>query len=168
MAVIALGMTLSANPAFGCANPLAAKQGGLRNFPGFAQAYRESQTTSTSIVGLWHVQYTSDGQPFYEALDEWHGDGTEFENANVPPAVGNICLGVWKQTENGEARLNHIGWTFDANGNSTGYFTLTETNRVGPKGNAYRGRFDYKQYDVNGKLLGEAKGTQVATRITVK
>ena len=166
--VIALGMAFAANLAFGCANPLVAKQGGVRMLPGFAQAYQESQTGSNSIAGLWHVSYTSGGQPFYDALDQWHGDGTEFENADVAPGGGNICLGVWKQDAHGNVKLNHIGWTFDSDGNGSGYFTLTETNRVGKNGKTYQGHFDYKQYDVNGKLLGEATGTQKATRITVK
>ena len=50
-----------------------------------------------SIVGLWHTMYTADGSLFAETLKEWHSDGTEFENVNHNPAIGSICVGVWKQ-----------------------------------------------------------------------
>ncbi len=50
------------------------------------------------IVGLWHVVYTAGGKVFNETLDQWHSDGTEFENAFLAPAQGNICFGVWKPT----------------------------------------------------------------------
>ena len=50
-----------------------------------------------SIVGLWHVVYTAGGSTFNETLDQWHSDGTEFENAWLPPDTGNICFGVWKE-----------------------------------------------------------------------
>ena len=37
-----------------------------------------------SIVGLWHVTYTtSDNELFQKSLDMWHSDGTELETANV-------------------------------------------------------------------------------------
>src|SRR6202022_2857714 len=63
-----------------------------------------------SIVGLWHVLYTATYDiifppggsypptpfPFVESFKTWHGDGTEFENAFLPPSGGNICFGVWK------------------------------------------------------------------------
>jgi len=91
-----------------------------------------------SIVGLWYVAYAVDGNPLYDALDQWHSDGTEFENANLPPAEGNICLGVWKQTGPRTAKLHHIGLNFDANGNPIGHFTLDETNTVSRDGNTYK------------------------------
>src|SRR5262249_8844116 len=72
---------------------------------------------SNSIVGLWHVTYTADGQLFYEAFDEWHSDGTEFESANAVPNEGNVCVGVWKEVGTQNVHLSHIGWTFDTNGN---------------------------------------------------
>lgn len=53
-----------------------------------------------SIVGLWHVNYTGTVDdnfppgnpaptpfPFLQSYKTWHGDGTEFENAFLPPAA---------------------------------------------------------------------------------
>ena len=123
--------------------------------------------SSTSIVGLWHVSYESGGELFYEAFDQWHSDGTEFENAYAIPTEGNVCEGVWKQVAPGTVRLNHIGWNFDPSGNPAGTFTLTETNILSQDGVTYKGSFDYKLFDVDGTLQDEIKGTLTATRITV-
>ena len=67
---------------------------------GAAGAEEESYSDGDAdpIVGLWHVVYTSGGKLFNETLDQWHSDGTEFENAFLAPAQGNICFGVWKPT----------------------------------------------------------------------
>src|SRR5215469_9025991 len=79
-----------------CGDPVHSRQGLIPRMPVIAQpSGRLGPTNNKSIVGLWHVTYTAGGQLFYEAFDEWYSDGTEFENANLPPAEGNICFGVW-------------------------------------------------------------------------
>jgi hypothetical protein len=127
----------------------------------------DARDNKDSIVGLWHVIYTADGQTLYESFDQWHSDGTELENPNLPPATGPLCVGVWKQVGLRTFRLHHVGWNFDINGNSLGTFTLDESNTVDPHGRTYQGSFDLKFYDVNGNLVQEVTGTQTATRITV-
>lgn len=145
--------------------------GVVRNLQFFApQNHQVPQTTNdnNSIVGLWHVNYTdSNGVPFLETFDMWHSDGTEFETANSAPATGNYCLGVWKQIGPRTVQLNHIGWAFNPDGSSAGYFTITETNTLNPGGDTYTGTFDFKVYDINGNLVFETTGTQLAKRITV-
>ena len=112
-----------------CGDPKAFSLFGAPKMPFLAQMAGEvSPADSNSIVGLWHVTYESGGEEFYEAFDQWHSDGTEFENAYVIPTEGNVCEGVWKQVASHTIRLSHIGWNFDANGNPAGTFTLTETN----------------------------------------
>ena len=122
-----------------------------------------------SIVGLWHVVYTSGGSVFNETLDQWHSDGTEFENAYLAPAQGNICFGVWKSTGSRTVRLHHIGWTFDptSTGTANGTFTLDEDNTVSSDGKSYTGTFTFKTFDLKGNPGTEASGTIAATRITV-
>lgn len=122
---------------------------------------------SSSIVGLWHVTYESGGALFYEAFDQWHSDGTEFENAYAIPTEGNVCEGVWKQIGPNTVRLNHIGWNFDSSGNPAGSFTLVENNVLSQDGTSYSGTFDYKLFDVNGTLLAEITGMLRAERLTV-
>jgi hypothetical protein len=128
----------------------------------------ETARNKNSIVGLWHVTYTAGGNPLYEAFDQWHGDGTELENPNLAPATGPLCVGVWKHAGPRTFRLHHVGWNFDANGNSLGIFTLKETNTLGPEGNSYQGTFRLTFFDVDGNIVDELTGTQKATRITVK
>jgi hypothetical protein len=124
-----------------------------------------------SIVGLWHVVYTAGGSTFNETLDQWHSDGTEFENAWLPPDTGNICFGVWKEVAPRMVRLHHIGWLFTPGGTpptASGTFTLDEANTVSRDGNAYTGTFTFKTFDITGAPTGvEVMGTIAATRITV-
>jgi hypothetical protein len=162
LAATAAVMFFVATPAnASCGDPGKAKSGVATTMPFLTQTNAGTNSPKSSIVGLWHVTYTSEGQLFYEAFDLWHSDGTEFEVANLPPAEGNVCMGVWKQ--NGQTvELDHVGWAFDNNGNSIGTFTLTEKNVV--NGNTYTGVFDYKAFDVNGNLIQEVNGTLSATR----
>jgi len=120
-----------------------------------------------SIVGLWHTNYTADNAPFAETFKEWHSDGTEFENVNHNPAVGSVCVGVWKMVGARKVRLHHLGFLFNADGTSAGTFIVDETDTVGTPGSSYVGAFTFSTYDVNGNLTGQVKGTVAATRITV-
>jgi hypothetical protein len=151
-----------------------------------------------TIVGLWNVIYTAKSAPpppafpatpfqFAESFKTWHGDGTEFENAFLPPA--NICFGVWKDLGDGRVKLHHIGLMFGTEGNPPAYvgtppeyvtniFTVDETNKVAPNGKNYSGYFDFKlylptacsnnggSYTCTGTPLAEITGTTFGTRIT--
>jgi hypothetical protein len=123
-----------------------------------------------TIVGLWHTTYTtSSNAPFGVSLKEWHSDGTEFENIDHSAVVGNVCFGVWKPVGFRTVRLHHTGWTFDDNGNPTGFFTIDETDTIAPNGMSYSGNFDFKVFDTNGDYISgsETTGTIAASRITV-
>jgi hypothetical protein len=150
-----------------CHDPRAAASGAPSHMSFVKATDGGDDQGNVSIVGLWHVVYSVDGQLFYEAFDTWHADGTEIESANASPLGGNVCMGVWKQAPSGLVKLNHIGWDFDGMGNSAGYFTITEKNTVGPKGNTYTGTFTYSAYDQNGVFQGDISGTLTATRISV-
>lgn len=166
-AVLALGLLMASGGAKAGCDP--------RDFghfqvklPSFVKA---SGYGPRSIAGLWHAVYAAtDGTTFgYQSFDVWHEDGTEFESADIPPVVGALCVGVWRQ--NGTSvTLNHFGWTWDPSGlNPTGSFNLTLNVTVGPNGNSYQGTFDFKPYDINGNFepSGEHKGTVSGTRITM-
>jgi hypothetical protein len=157
-----------------CGSFLGPHPGAPVHMPMLAQAESETQDSlqdaKDPIVGLWTVVYTAGGKTFNETIDQWHSDGTEFENAFVPVAGGNICFGVWKATGPRSVRLHHIGWTYDAvnGGTANGIFTLDENNTVSRDCKTYTGTFTFKAYDLKGNLLGEAvTGTMLATRITV-
>lgn len=130
------------------------------------------QKSSASIVGLWHVVYTAGGSVFNVTLDQWHSDGTEFENAWLPPDTGNICFGVWKEVAPRTVHLHHVGWLFTPGSTpptASGVFTLDEVNKVSRDGSIYTGAFTFKTYNINGTPTGVVvKGTILARRITVQ
>ena len=137
----------------------------------------------TSIVGLWYVIYTATSAPppplfptppftFAETYKTWHGDGTEFENAFLPPGGGNICFGVWKDLGHRSVKLHHIGLMFAPDGKISHIFTVDETDTVASDGKTYEGTFDFKLFDPTnvfgtGPASAEVTGTTAGTRITV-
>lgn len=119
-----------------------------------------------SILGLWHATYVnSDGSPAFQSFKFWHPDGTEWESSNVSPLDGNVCVGVWKETQAGTIRLHHLGWSYTS-GIPTGSLTIDEINTVAPDGRTYSGTHTITFYDLNGNVIQQKKGTQTAKRIT--
>ncbi|MFZ0663669.1 MAG: hypothetical protein WAM66_13320 [Acidobacteriaceae bacterium] len=157
----------TANAKAACSDPRGGSMDPM-HFPSVAQG---PNGWGASIVGLWHVTYTIGDTTalFGESFDEWHSDGTEFENIDHSPGSGNICFGVWRQIAPRTVRLHHIGWTFAEDGTLTGTFTLDEVNVVGLRGMTYSGLFTFKVYDTNGDYVSgsEVTGKTAATRITV-
>jgi hypothetical protein len=136
------------------------------------------------IVGLWHLIYTANSASpsnafpptpfqFLESFKTWHADGTEFENAFLPPTGGNICFGVWKELGHGSVKLHHIGLMFDSMGRVSNIFTVDERDTVASNGKTYSGTFDFKLWPPSfdavgvGSPLAEVTGTTLGTRITV-
>ncbi len=142
----------------------------------------EDSNKHASIVGLWHLIYTATSASgpfpptpfqFLESFKTWHADGTEFENAFLPPAGGNICFGVWKDLGHGGVKLHHIGLMFASDGSVSNIFTVDETDTVASNGKTYIGTFDFKLWPPSfdavgiGSPLAEVTGTTAGTRITV-
>ena len=135
-----------------------------------------------TIVGLWNVVYTASYATapfptppfqFLESYKTWHHDGTEFENAFLPPEAGNICFGVWKEIGKNSVKLHHIGLMFGSDGSISNVFTVDEEDTVSKDGKTYSGTFDFKLFDASdvlgtGAPIAEVKGTTAATRITVQ
>jgi hypothetical protein len=181
--------TASDANAAGCADPYKAGAGAAPApaIP-FVTPHADGEWNEhATIVGLWHVNFTATSDdnfppggptpptpfPFVESFKTWHADGTEFENAFLPPAGGNICYGVWKDLGKGTVKLHHIGLMFNSDGSLSAIFTDDETNTVASDGKTYKGMFDFKlwppSYDAVGvgKPIAEVKGTTAATRVTV-
>jgi hypothetical protein len=130
-----------------------------------SQARNTTAAAAPSIIGLWHAIHTVGGQVFFTSLDQWNAGGTELEMADGAPAAGNICLGVWTQGANNAVSLFHVGYTFDNNGNSTGFFTLTATDTVNAKNDTFTGPFVANFYDNKYNLLQTFSGQTVARRL---
>jgi hypothetical protein len=120
---------------------------------------------ANSIVGTWVVNYTVEGNPFGTAYIQWHNDGTEWENIDLPIPGGNICMGSWVQVDGKHVSRYHVGWLY-TDGTLSGYFTETETDKVARDGMSYAGTNEQKVYDLDGNLLADVTGTSSAVKIT--
>ena len=124
---------------------------------------RNGQNAGESIVGTWHVVYTTAGVKSGEAFIQWHNDRTEWENINYPVLGGNICLGSWKMVDRTHVFRNHFGWLYN-NGVLAGYFNETETDEVAWDGNSYTGINETTLHFLSGPPV-VLTGTATATRI---
>ena len=121
----------------------------------------------TSIVGLWHVQFTVGDQTIQEAFQIWNVGGTEVHNPNVDPRTGNVCLGVWRHAKNGAFKLAHRVWRYDENGTFMGTINLSETLTLGEDGKTHSGSFVLDFYDPSGNFQFEVPGNVTGERISV-
>ena len=173
-----LAVSFGVTSAFADCSSMAGMKSTVIGFPALSSANGQTagenadeadHSRNHPIVGLWHVIYTAGGSLFAESLKQWHSDGTEFENVDHNPAVGSICLGVWKEVGTRTVRLHHIGWLFNADGSPGGFFFEDETDTVAENGRSYTGRFTFRTFTQQGKFTGfEVTGTIAARRITVK
>ena len=156
------------------------------NQPGNHQDDEQSGQPVT-IVGLWHVVYTATYStsgplpvpivppgsfPLVQSYKTWHSDGTEFDNAFLPPSAGNICYGVWKDLGHRTVKEHHVGLMFAPDGSLANIFTEDEIDTVAADGKTYEGTFDQKLFEPTdvfgtGPVVQEIRGTTAATRITV-
>jgi hypothetical protein len=189
-AIAVLGLLFAAGGAQaggGCAVPN--KTGAAPAIPfvspqGAGQPEGEESHGTSDIVGLWHLNYTAETEtgapifppvpfPFLESFKMWHADGTEFENAFMPPTGGNICFGVWKDLGHGTVKLHHIGLMFGADGSVSNIFTVDEKDTVSDDCKTYTGHFDFRLWPPSfdavgvGTPIAEVTGKTLGTRITV-
>jgi hypothetical protein len=118
------------------------------------------------LVGLWQETVTAGGQVVDQSFQAFHSDGTEEINDITPPAEGNTCLGVWVVTGPHTAKLKHVAWDFDANGNLTGTVVI-RSNITMVNENKFTAAYTIYYYDTSGKLTTQFTGEVQGTRITV-
>ncbi|MGC1387523.1 MAG: hypothetical protein WA807_05895 [Steroidobacteraceae bacterium] len=123
--------------------------------PGFVQTSFEE---GPAIVGTWEfewrakddVQFT-DGTLIDFGTIQWHEDGTEITiSGGRTPAVGDVCMGSWRQVGFSKFRLTHVAMGYGPPpGPATGYgglAVLDMTVTVDPSGDSYHGYFTLTQY----------------------
>jgi hypothetical protein len=133
-------------------------------------------TKPPSIVGLWHVVFTTTsndiGIPPGAVVDDayvtWHSDGTELMNSSRPPVTGSFCMGVWTQGPPRSYKLKHIALAWDNTGTHfIGPAIVLEDVTLDVKDDSYEGTFTFDQYAADGTTrLAHIEGTLAATRIT--
>ena len=128
-------------------------------------------SNNSSIVGLWRTTFISAGALWDEGFEQWHSDGTELAIDNaVPPLLGNVCVGVYKQSGPHTYSLRHVTWNWGASGAPlAGNFLLLMTVTLDPHGNTFSGNFVSDSFDTFGVVIPELhfEGTVSAERITV-
>lgn len=137
-------------------------------------------SSSPSIVGLWNVQFVSQGNTGHNpsipdgavidwGFNQWHSDGTELLNSGGHAAnTGNFCMGVWGQTGFLTFELNHFALSYDAtSGALLNVVNLREQDTLSPSGDSYTGTFTLDVYDPNGSHVDHLAGTVTGTRVTV-
>jgi len=172
-ACIVLLVGLSASASASCGDSLSAMAAGAaavhsQSPPIQPNSVSAGDNVGKTMVGLWHIQFTIDGQTIQEAYQLWNAGGTEVHNPNVDPRTGNVCLGVWKHAPHGAYKLAHRVWNYDASGNFLGTIHLSETVTVGDGGNTHSGSFTLDFYDPSGNFLFEVAGKVKAERISVE
>jgi hypothetical protein len=139
-------------------------------------------SAGSSIVGMWHVTFTAegnpggppDGTPIDNALVTWHADNTEIMNSARPPQDGQFCMGVWEQVGPLKYRLNHFAWSGNDTenapsgiGNPAGPTHITEQVTLGSGGKHFTGHFTLDAYDLTGNVVAHIVGKVEGTRITM-
>jgi hypothetical protein len=144
----------------GVRNPLAA---GRPSFAAGAAAAAaaaadDDRGPATSPVGLWKMRYLIGTGPdlFDESFQQFHAGGTETMLSNIlPPSLGNVCLGIWKQTGARTFKITHRGWNWNPDGTLAGTFLLSGTMRLDRRGDSFSGTWVSDSLDTAGNVIPE-------------
>jgi hypothetical protein len=195
-AVAILASTVVAAPALACQNPSFTTPKAARL--GAAQEPRPASTADgvtavsadyalvgnqgipASIVGMWHTILRlggANGPVYDEVLEQFHSDGTELLISNgLPPALGNVCIGVWQLVGARTYKLRHMTWNwappdggFGVPGTFAGHFELEATFRLDQRGRTFEGTWSAKNFDTSGEHIAalDAEGVVRGVRLTV-
>ena len=125
-----------------------------------------------SIVGLWNTQFLLGDGPdlFDESFQQFQSGGTEMMlSRGLPPVLGNVCVGVWKQTGPRTFKLKHTAWNWNLDGSFVGIFVMEATLKLDRRGASYTGTWSADNLTPSGEPIpGEHfEGIVRGTRITV-
>jgi hypothetical protein len=179
IAVVGLSLTFAAEARAACFAKGRTQAAALNAGMPFVQASASvpidelSGAHHQSIVGLWKTTFLAGDGPdvLYEGFQQWHTGGTELMVDNgVPPAFGNVCVGVWKQIGSRTYRLRHVTFNWDEQGRSTGTFVMQMTVTLDRRGNRYTGKYVSDSFDLAGIVIPElhVEGVVRSVRITVE
>jgi hypothetical protein len=132
----------------------------------------DQDQNDASIVGLWNSQFLlGDGPDLFDhSFQQFHSDGTEMMlSRGLPPALGNVCVGVWKQTGPRTYKLKHTAWNWNLEGSFVGIFVMEVTLKLDRRGASYTGTWSADNLTPSGEPIpGEHfEGIVRGTRITV-
>ena len=129
-------------------------------------------SSPSPVVGMWHTLFLLGNGPdrYDESLQQFHADGTEMMLSNgLPPALGNVCVGIWKHTGGRSLKVKHMAWNWEANGTFAGTFIMEIELRVSGDGRTFEGSWTADSYDPAGDVIPamHAEGVTRGRRISV-
>src|SRR5580704_2810536 len=105
-------------------------------------------TTVANPIGMWNIQYISQGNGSHTppipdgaqvdfGYNLWHSDGTEILNSGAhAPATQNFCMGVWARTGMFTYEVNHFALSYNATtGGLANKVNIREQITLSPSGN---------------------------------
>ena len=122
----------------------------------------QADPLNPSIVGLWQVTYTVDGQVVDSGFETYHADGTEMLVDLSPPSTGNVCTGAWAQTGTLTFKLNHPAFAFDTDGNLANTVIIRDVVTIDRSSNSFTGTETVDVFDLNGKLVQHIDGIKLS------
>jgi hypothetical protein len=136
---------------------------------------------TASIVGLWKIQFISQGNTMHNPVipdgvqidfgyTQWHSDGTELLNSGAQkPLTGNWCMGTWVRSGYFSYELSHWALGYDATSQAvTSKTNIREQVTLDPSGNEFTGTFTVTIFNpTTGIQLDRLVGTLAGQRVTV-
>ncbi len=136
---------------------------------------------TASIVGMWNVQFISQGNTAHNppipdgaqidfGYTQWHSDGTELMNSGGhTPVTGNWCMGTWVRSGYFSYELNHWALSYEATSQAlTTKVNILEQVTLDPSGNEFTGTFTITVFNANtGAQEDRLTGTLAGQRVTV-
>jgi hypothetical protein len=140
-----------------------------------------AMVNTASIVGMWNVQFISQGNTMHNppipdgaqidfGYTQWHSDGTELMNSGGhTPVTGNWCMGTWVRSGYFSYELNHWALSYDAVSQAlTAKINILEQVTLDPSGNEFTGTFTITVFNpTTGVQVDQLTGTLAGQRVTV-
>lgn len=133
---------------------------------GFHAGAQDIDTATHPIVGTWQVRLGDD--PHVHGLVTHHADGTvtSSDPATLAVAPGVVVYvsaahGVWEPIGPTTIAYTVQGFTSDAEGNVTGYVSISGVREVSADGQAFGGNGIYQVTDAEGTVLLAAPAPDV-------
>jgi hypothetical protein len=114
---------------------------------------------------------------FDTTFQQFHSDRTEIMISNgVPPAFGNVCVGVWQPLGRRRIKLHHTTWNWSSVATDitdlsgfAGTFVMDVTLRLDRDRNSFSGTWSAVSFDKDGVEVPGSRfeGIVSGARITV-
>jgi hypothetical protein len=142
--------------------------------PGLVSAQDESKSQNTGsgrLEGTWDVQVTirncqtGAGIRTFQSVSQFMSGGTlQDVTSGYPPSQRVTGLGVWSQVSGKRYRFSFKSFSFDANGNFTGWQVIRHEATLDSRATEFTSAGIAEVYDPNGNLIFTGCSTTTATR----